>query len=85
MNIATEESDGAPDAYYSLRRLTSYSGMSLRTLRTYLKDGTYPLPHFKVGGKILVKRSDFDAWITAFRHTHVSRVDALVNELSQGR
>jgi excisionase family DNA binding protein len=85
MNSARKESDGAPDGYYSLKRLTSYSGMSLRTLRTYLKDGAHPLPHFKVGGKILVKRSDFDAWITAFRYTHASRLDALVNELTQGR
>ena len=80
-----EESDDARDAYYSLKRLTAYSGMSLRTLRTYLRDGIHPLPHFKVGGKILVKRSDFDEWITTFRQTRVSRVDVLVRDLTQGQ
>jgi hypothetical protein len=84
MNSPEEESDSTRDAYYSLKRLTAYSGMSIRTLRTYLKDGVHPLPHFKVGAKILVKRSDFDAWITTFRQVRTSRVDALLSELTRG-
>ena len=82
---ARGESDGVPDAYYSLKRLSAYSGIGLRTLRTYLRDRAHPLPHFRVGGKILVRRSDFDTWIIAFRQAHVSRVDALVNELTKGQ
>jgi hypothetical protein len=37
-----------------------------------------PLPHFQVGGKILVKQSEFDAWIAAFRVSTASRVDDIV-------
>jgi hypothetical protein len=29
----------------------------------------HPLPHFKIGGKILVKRDDFDQWIAGHRIT----------------
>ena len=58
---------GTPDdAYLSVRALAQYSGLSVRTLRTYLAAAD-PLPHFKLRGKILVKRSEFDTWLLRFR------------------
>jgi hypothetical protein len=39
------------------------SGLSVRTLRNLLVDPMDPLPHFKLPGKILVTKSEFDAWI----------------------
>lgn len=66
------------DAYFPLVELSKYAGLSVRTLRSYLADRTRPLPHFRVGGKILVRRSDFDAWVSQFR---VSRAAVSVNDL----
>jgi len=50
-----------------LKTLSAYSGIGLRTLRDYLTRAEDPLPHYRVGGKVLVRRSEFDAWIAAFR------------------
>ncbi|HYT73516.1 MAG TPA: helix-turn-helix domain-containing protein [Vicinamibacterales bacterium] len=73
---------GATDAYLPLKALSSYAGLSVRTLRGYLTDRTRPLTHFRVGGKILVRRSDFDAWVSQFRVSCASTsVDALVDDV----
>ena len=42
--------------------------MSARLLRSFLAASDHPLPHYRVGSRVLVKRSDFDAWIQIFRH-----------------
>src|SRR3989441_6805490 len=44
----------ALDPFLSLRALAGYAGLSVRTLREYLDQPTRPLPHYRVGGKILV-------------------------------
>jgi len=57
------------DPYLSLRALATYSGLSVRTLRKALADPAHPLPHYRPGGsKVLVRRSDFDRWMSRFRH-----------------
>lgn len=56
----------AADGYVSLKELASYSGMSERTLRTYLTYAAHPLPHYHIGRRVLVKRSEFDAWMQSF-------------------
>jgi len=57
------------DPYLGLRALSTYSGCSVRWLRDRLTDMAHPLPCFRLpGGKILVRRSDFDGWIAAYRH-----------------
>jgi hypothetical protein len=60
---------GSPleDAYLPLRTLSSYSGLSIRTLRGYLSHPTHPLPCYRIGGKVLVRRSEYDAWASRFR------------------
>ena len=55
------------DPFLSLRALASYSGLSVRNLRDRLNDPHHPLPAYQVGGKILVRRSEFDGWILAYR------------------
>jgi hypothetical protein len=50
----------ALDLYLSLRALATYAGLSVRKLRHHLDDPTHPLPCYRVGGKLLVRRSDFD-------------------------
>jgi hypothetical protein len=59
----------ALDPYFALSALSAYSGISVRTLRDRLPS----IPHYKLRGvkgttgKILVRRSDFDQWMAAFK------------------
>ncbi len=57
----------ALDPFLSLRALASYACVSVRKLREHLDDAIHPLPHYRVGGKIVVRRSEFDAWMAAYR------------------
>jgi hypothetical protein len=50
-----------------LQGLARYSSSSVRWLRNRLSDQSIPLPHYRVNGKILVKREQFDAWMEHFR------------------
>lgn len=52
--------------YFDLKALASYSCCSIRWIRDRLVDRTQPLPHYRIEGKILVKRDDFDRWIRQF-------------------
>ena len=58
---------GALDPFLSLRALANYSCVSVRKLREYLEDSAHPLPHYRLGSKILVRRSEFDAWMAVYR------------------
>ena len=71
-------------AYLSLRALSAYTDLSVRTLRGYLSHSTRPLPHYRVGGKILVRRSEFDTWMSRFRVDDVIQVDAIVADVLTG-
>jgi hypothetical protein len=72
------EISNALDPFLSLRALVSYSGLGARKLRDHLADPLHPLPCYRVGGKILVRRSEFDAWIARYRHVGRDDVDRLV-------
>jgi hypothetical protein len=72
------------DAYRSLKGLAAYSGLSVRTLRGYLRHPAHPLTHFHVGGKILVKQSEFDTWIATFRVSTAAGVDDMVADILKG-
>lgn len=83
------------DPWLTLKALSKYSGLSVRTLRGHLTDPFHPLPHYRmkephvtltkagkrktVSGKILVRRSDFDHWMEMFRHT--PDLDRIVDEV----
>lgn len=57
------------DRYLSLQDLVAYSGLCVRTLRKALADPLRPLPHYRRGGgKVLVRKSEFDRWMVQFRH-----------------
>jgi excisionase family DNA binding protein len=66
------------DPFLSLKALAAYSGLSVRKLRDCLDDPRHPLPDYRVGGKILVRRSEFDAWIAAYRRVGDTVVDRIV-------
>jgi excisionase family DNA binding protein len=72
--------------YLSLKALSAYGGLSVRTLRGYLTSTTHPLPHYRVGRKLLVKRSEFDAWIARFRDAGrpTVNIDELTDEVLRG-
>jgi len=72
------------DPYLSLKALSAYAGLSIRTLRMALTDPVPPLPHYRPGGgKVLIRRSDFDQWMTRFRQDG-SDLERLVSEITKG-
>jgi hypothetical protein len=71
----------AVNPFLSLRTLASYSCMSVRKLRQYLHDPVHPLPHYRLGGKIVVRRSEFDAWMAAYRRLGEADVEGIVNSV----
>jgi hypothetical protein len=57
----------------------------VRKLRAYLVDRARPLPHYRVGGKILIRRSEFDEWMREFRVTaQADELDSIVTETLRG-
>ncbi len=72
------------DPYLPLAALSAYAGLSVRTLRKALTDPVHPLPHYRQGGgKILIRRSEFDQWMIRFRQEGPD-LDALVSEIAKG-
>ena len=67
-----------------MRALSAYSNLSIRTLRTYLAYPAGPLPHYRVGGKILVKQSEFDEWVRRFRVEKTTQLDVIVADVLSG-
>lgn len=72
------------DPYLTLRALAAYSGISVRKLREYLADSFNPLPCYRIGGKVLIRRSEFDRWISVFRQAGRADVDRIANEVLGG-
>jgi hypothetical protein len=58
------------DPFLSLKGLAAYSSLSPRTLRAFLElspDEALPCYRTPGHGKILVRRSEFDAWMQQYR------------------
>lgn len=72
------------DPFLPLHALAAYSGLSRRKLRDYLTDPAHPLPCYRIGGKILVRRSEFDLWIGAYRQTGRADVGQIVADVLKG-
>ena len=72
----------APAAeYLTLKDLAAYCAIGMRRLRDHLTDPGHPLPHFRVGGKILIRRSDFESWLIAYRRVGAPDVERIVHEV----
>jgi len=54
------------DCFLDIKRLSERSCLSVRNLRARLK-GENPIPHCRVGQKVLVRWSDFTAWMDQHR------------------
>ena len=66
--------------YFDLQALAAYSCCSVRWLRDRLVDRAHPLPHHRVEGKLLVKKEDFDQWMTQYRQDRpADALDDVVN------
>jgi hypothetical protein len=73
------------DPYLTLKALSSYSGCSTRWLRDRLTDPHRPLPCYRLpGGKILVRRSDADAWLAHYRRIGSPDVTRVVDDVLAG-
>ena len=69
------------DQYLDLKALSNYSCLAVPTLRDYLQQG---MPYFKLKGKILVKRSEFDGWLETFRINKDQELGNLVDGVIRG-
>jgi hypothetical protein len=70
------------DGYLRLPELSTYSGIGERTLEKYLHDPINPLPYYKVGGIVTVRRSEFDVWAKAFRVNNAPKdIEAMVDAM----
>ena len=49
--------------WLGLKELTQYADLSERTIRSWIYSAVDPLPAAKVCGKVLVRKSDFDAYL----------------------
>lgn len=67
------------DQYFDLQGLSAYSAMSVSTLRDQIKSNG--LPCYVLRGKILVKRSEFDAWMLEFRRSRSQDIDRIADEV----
>jgi excisionase family DNA binding protein len=65
------------DRYLTLSDLAAYSGLSVRTLQRHLAAPIHSLPRYRVGGRVLVRQSEFDAWMAEQREVR-SAAEALV-------
>ena len=76
--------------YFDMKSLAVYASCSVRWLRDRLVDRNHPLPHYRIGGKLLVKRDEFDCWMIAHRvgspTTELNEiVESVVAQVSQTR
>jgi hypothetical protein len=76
--------------YFDLQALAAYSSCSVRWLRNRLVDHHQPLPHYRVDGKILVKREEFDRWMTTHRTMQPANdvaalVESVVSQIQKPR
>lgn len=77
MNALSELVEITHDRHFDLKGLSVYSSLAVPTLRDYLC-APGGLPHFKVKGKILVKKSEFDSWLEA-KYRVRNNLDDIVN------
>ena len=72
--------------WLGLRELTEYADISERTLRSWIYSTVDPLPAAKVCGKVLVRRSDFDAYLQRHRIKPLEQIDidAIVRGVIKG-
>jgi len=64
------------DRYLDKREAAAYTSLSIRNLEARLDE----IPHFRVGKKILFKKSELDRWMEKYREGGSHNLDRLVDE-----
>jgi hypothetical protein len=65
----------------TLKQLVAYSALSERTLRDYINAPLRALPCYRIGVKVLVRRSEFDAWMLQHRQVGPAGLDRVVDSV----
>jgi hypothetical protein len=66
----------------SLPELAAYSKISVRQLRNYLSlPPSQALPCYRPGRKVVVRRTEFDAWFTQYRQRGKTIITTVLREL----
>lgn len=68
------------DKYFDLRGLSKFSCLGVTKLRECISQG---MPHYRVKGKIIVKRSEFEQWMWRF-HQEVKDLDKIAEQAMAG-
>ena len=55
------------DVFVNVETASEWSSLSIRTIRDHLKDPVNPLPHYKIGGRILIHWREFKEWMQGFK------------------
>jgi hypothetical protein len=70
-------SDGEPE-YLSYADLVQRTGVSERAWRRALEDPVDPLPCYRIGGRTLFKRVEWEAWMQRRRAVGAPELDEIV-------
>ena len=67
-SVAAERRDaaGTPE-YLSVAAAASLLGLSQKTIQRAVKGTSRPLPHIRIGRRVLITRADLDRWIAVQR------------------
>ena len=68
--------------YLDLKKLSAYASMGVSTLRERLREGK--LPFYKLRGKILVRKTDFDEYMQSYRVDKREDLEDIVNDAIEG-
>lgn len=75
-NTAAAETSASFPPYMHKRQAAEYTSLSTRTLEGRLGE----IPHFRVGKKILFKRSELDYWMETYREGNSHNLDKIADE-----
>ena len=64
------------DRYLDKKEAAAYLCLSIRNLEARLPE----IPHFRVGQKILFKKSELDRWMETFRESGTQNLDRIADE-----
>ena len=64
------------DRYLDKKEAAAYTSLSTRNLEARLNE----IPHFRVGKKILFKKSELDRWMEAHREGRSRNLDLIADE-----
>ena len=67
--------------WMGFKQVTQYVNLSDRTVRTWIHEQVDPLPAVRVRGKILVRRSELDAWLVRHRVRSLTNVAWMLSSM----